>query len=126
MKCFQENPSMLGFLTTESTTPMIVVNTLFRDSWETIHKMSTSSVDAMPVSERSDIRQRLAQRLHLQYILEISPYFDCKEDDRQFVPGWRCGAALRKASAQTAPWEAVWNRTIRKLVCSLPDCQANI
>eukprot|EP00892_Ulva_mutabilis_P003500 jgi/Ulvmu1/1521/UM011_0251.1 len=115
-KTFPENAAMLGFLTTESKTPIVHVNTLFQDSWVGICKLSGAALDGMTNQERLEIRNRTAQRLNLEFMLEFSPYFDCAAETRTGVPGWKSAKALLEPMATAVPWVAVWNRTVRKMV----------
>lgn len=115
-KTFPENAAMLGFLTTESKTPVVHVNTLFHDSWADICKVSVTAIDSMTAQEKMEIRTRTAQRLNLEFMLDFSPYFDCTTEDRSAVADWRTGKALLEPMATAPPWVAVWNRNIRKMV----------
>lgn len=73
-------------------------------------------IDSMAAHDKSDVRTKTAQRLKLQYLLQISPYFDCDEEDRSLVPNYCCASALRHTGPEAAPWEAAWHRTVRFLV----------
>lgn len=108
---------MLGFLTTQSRSPIMHLNTLFQDSWESVCKVKPAAVECMSLHEKADIRIKTAQRLKLDYLLQVSPYFDCDEEDRSLVPKYCCSEALKDTGPKAAPWEAVWHRTVRFLVC---------
>lgn len=116
-KTFPENAAMLGFLTTESKTPIVHVNTLFNDSWTEVCKLSVQAFEGMTQQERLEVRTRTAQRLNFEFLLEFSPYFDCPMEDRGGVPAWKSGKALLEPMGAVAPWVAIWNRTVRKMVC---------
>lgn len=107
---------MLGFLTTESKNPIVHVNTLFHDSWADVCKLSAQAEESMTQQERLEVRVRIAQHLNLEFLLEFSPYFDCTAEDRGNVPAWRSKKALQEAMGTVAPWVAVWNRVVRKMV----------
>jgi hypothetical protein len=109
---------MLGFLTTESKTPIVHVKTLFSDSWATICKMPASAVAGLSLQDRADVRVKAAQRLNMDFLLEWSPYFKSDAEDRSTCPAWRTSTAINKPLADAPPWVAVWNRIVRKMVCS--------
>lgn len=109
---------MLGFLTTQSRQPIMHLNTLFQDSWgEAACKVRAGTLEAMTAHEKADIRIKASQRLKLEYLLQISPYFDCFEEDRSLVPTYCCADSMKKTGPEAPPWEAVWHRTVRFLVC---------
>lgn len=116
-KTFPENQAMLGFLTTSSKHPIMHLNTLFQDSWESVCKAKASAIDDMTSHEKTAVRVKAAQRLKLQYLLQISPYFESEEEDRSLIPSFCSSEALKSTGSETAPWEAAWHRTIRFLVC---------
>ena len=115
-KSFPENSAMLAFLYTESKTPIVHVQTMFSDSWRTICKVSEASHAAMTPQERADVRLKAAQRLNLDFLLEWSPYFPSVGEDLTGVPAFACNAELMQPLAKLPPWEAAWNRTVRKIV----------
>ena len=110
---------MLGFLTTQSRSPIMHLNTLFQDSWESVCKVKPAAVECMSLHEKADIRIKTAQRLKLDYLLQVSPYFECDEEDRSLVPSYCNSHSLKDTGPEAPPWEAVWHRTIRMLVCPL-------
>jgi hypothetical protein len=92
------------------------LNTLFQDSWELICKAKAAAIEGMNSHEKTEIRVKTAQRLKLEYLLQVSPYFECEEGDRSLVPKHCCPDALKDTGPEVAPWEAVWNRAVRFLV----------
>jgi hypothetical protein len=107
---------MLGFLTTESHTPIVHVNTLFGDSWALIANVDAAALAAMTALDRSDVRQQTAQRLNTSFVLDFAPYFDSTSEDRAGVPEWASKRAIMEPVADLPPWVAAWNRVLRKLV----------
>ena len=107
---------MIGFLTTESATPILHMQTMFGDSWETLCKLTSKSYEGMTTGERADVRLKTAQQLNLEFVLEWSAYFPSKREDRSRVPEWASHTALLKPLTSLAPWMAAWNRTVRKMV----------
>jgi hypothetical protein len=116
IKVFQENASMMGFLMTESKSPIIHVNTLFSDAWQTVCNLTPTAYAAMSANERADVRTKTGQRLDLEFLLEWSPYFSSKNESRLGVPEWASLAAMMKPLVAMPPWVAAWYRTIRKMV----------
>jgi hypothetical protein len=92
------------------------LNTLFPDSWEPICKVKAAALEGMNGHEKTEIRVKTSQLLKLEYLLQISPYFECEEEDRTLVPQYCCPDSLNNTNPETAPWEAVWHRTVRFLV----------
>jgi hypothetical protein len=112
---------MLGFLTTESLTPIVHVNTMFPDAWSLVSRVDAAALAAMSASDRADVRQKSAQRLNSAFLLDFAPYFDNPAEDRTGVPEWASKRAIMEPLADAPPWVAAWNRTLRKLVrCAGP------
>jgi hypothetical protein len=115
-KLFQENSSMLGFLMTENTTPIMHVQTLFSDSWQAICNVPEVAYSTMTGGERAEVRLKAAQRLNLKFLLEWSPYFASTGEDRSGVPQWASYTAMMKPLTSLPSWMAAWNRAVRKMV----------
>lgn len=101
---------------TESKTPIIHVNMLFQDSWQTVCHLTPTFYAAMSASEHADVRTKAGQRLDLEFLLEWSPYFSSKNESRLGAPEWASFTAMMKPLVAMPPWLAAWYRTIRKMV----------